>query len=40
VRSLARSGANPFQPVEIVAALQDVALSLQSAVDDEKQPQE
>ena len=40
VQSLARSGANPFQPIEIVARLQDLALSLQSAGADAQQPQE
>lgn len=40
VRSMARSGANPFDPNEVVAALGQLALELQRVQDDSSQPQE
>ena len=40
VRSLARSGANPFQPAEIVSKLSESAMELQRRVEDALQPQE
>ena len=40
VRPMARSGANPFQPVEIVAALKNLLGELQRSHEGELQPQE
>jgi 2-oxoglutarate ferredoxin oxidoreductase subunit alpha len=40
VRPMARSGANPFQPVEIVAALKNLLAELQRSHENELQPQE
>jgi 2-oxoglutarate ferredoxin oxidoreductase subunit alpha len=40
VRSLARSGANPFQPAEIVRTLSESSLALQRRIEDALQPQE
>ncbi len=40
VRSMARSGANPFDPNEVVVALGQLALELQRVHDDSSQPHE
>jgi 2-oxoglutarate ferredoxin oxidoreductase subunit alpha len=40
VRSFARSGANPFRPVEIVEELRNLMLSLQRRLQESLQPQE
>jgi len=40
LRSFARSGANPFRPVEIVEQLRSLALSLQRRIGEALQPQE
>ena len=40
VRSLARSGANPFLPTEVAAQLRETALALQRRIEDSRQPQE
>ena len=40
VRSFARTGANPFRPLEVALALKEMVLSLQRRVEDARQPQE
>ena len=40
VRPFCRTGANPFRPVEVVAALRDAVQALQREVEDRQQPQE
>jgi 2-oxoglutarate/2-oxoacid ferredoxin oxidoreductase subunit alpha len=40
MRPLCRTGANPFRPEEIAAALRDAALSLQRKIEDARLPQE
>jgi 2-oxoglutarate ferredoxin oxidoreductase subunit alpha len=40
LRSFCRTGANPFRPAEVVAALRDASLELQRRVQNQQQPQE